>query len=170
MTNTRFFYKQHFFSTQCQSCLNFSWIELQMLLRCCLIPVNIIIMRHILYLVYMRPFLGLFMSYLWDLFFIFSLNFIVINYITSFKQKYLFLCTFLWFFWYYFWMITWMKRVNNFKIAKVQPQLLIKVFIFSIISYYFWMITWMKKVNSFKIVKVQPQLLLKELLIKKACI
>ena len=141
-----------------------------MLLRCCLMPVKIIIMRHIFYLVYMRPFLGLFMSYLWDLFFIFSLIFIAISYITSFKQKYLFLCTFLWFFWYYFWMITWMKRVNNFKIAKAQPQLLIKVFIFSIISYYFWMITWMKKVNNFKIVKVQPQLLLKELLIKKACI
>ena len=23
---------------------------------------------------------------------------------------------------YYFWMITWMKKVNNFQIAKVQPQ------------------------------------------------
>ena len=23
---------------------------------------------------------------------------------------------------YYFWMITWMKNVNNFRIAKVQPQ------------------------------------------------
>ena len=23
---------------------------------------------------------------------------------------------------YYFWMITWMKNVNNFQLAKVQPQ------------------------------------------------
>ena len=34
--------------------------------------------------------LGLFMSYLCDLFFIFSLIFIVINHITSFKQTYFF--------------------------------------------------------------------------------
>ena len=35
------------------------------------------------------------MSYLCDLFFIFSLFFILINYITSFKQKYLFIEHFL---------------------------------------------------------------------------
>ena len=33
---TLFFYKQHFFSTQPQCCLFFCWIELQMLIRCCL--------------------------------------------------------------------------------------------------------------------------------------
>ena len=33
----RFFYKQRFFSTQPRCCLTFSWIELQTLLRCCLI-------------------------------------------------------------------------------------------------------------------------------------
>ena len=34
------------FSTQPQSCLTFSWIELQMLLRCCLIHINTIILWH----------------------------------------------------------------------------------------------------------------------------
>ena len=57
----------------------------------------IIILRYMLYLVYLCPYLGLgiFMSYLWDLFFIFSLIFIVINRITSFKQTYLFFVHFL---------------------------------------------------------------------------
>ena len=63
-----------------------------MLLWCCLIQRTIIILRHILHLVYLCPYLGLglFMSYLCDLFFIFSLNFIVINYITPLKQKHSF--------------------------------------------------------------------------------
>ena len=39
----RFFYKQRFFSTHTQCCSTFSWIELQMLLRCCLIHITIII-------------------------------------------------------------------------------------------------------------------------------
>ena len=84
--------EQRVFPTQPQCCLNFSWIELHMLLRCCLIYITIIIQRHILYLVYLCPFLGLglFMLYLYDLFFIFSLIFIAINHKTSFKQMYLF--------------------------------------------------------------------------------
>ena len=41
-----------FFSTQPQCSLTFSWIEFQMLLRCCLIRIAIIVLRHILYLVY----------------------------------------------------------------------------------------------------------------------
>ena len=47
-----FFNKKRFFffSTQPQCCLTSSWIELQMLLRCCLIHITIIILRHILYL------------------------------------------------------------------------------------------------------------------------
>ena len=44
-----FFYKQHFFSTQPQCCLTFSWIKLQMLLQCCLIHVTIVILKHILW-------------------------------------------------------------------------------------------------------------------------
>ena len=47
-----FFYKQRFFSTHPQCCLIFSWIELQMLLRCCLIHLSIIIPRHFFYLLY----------------------------------------------------------------------------------------------------------------------
>ena len=31
----RFFYKQRFFSTQPQYCFTFSWIELQIMLKCC---------------------------------------------------------------------------------------------------------------------------------------
>ena len=81
-----------FFPSQPQCCLSFSRIELQMLFRCCFIHVNIIILRHILYLVYLclSLGLGLFMLYLCDLCFIFSLVFIVINNITSLKQTHLF--------------------------------------------------------------------------------
>ena len=52
------------FSTQAQCCLTFSWIEPQMLLKCCLIHITIIILRYILYLVYFCPCLdlGFFMS------------------------------------------------------------------------------------------------------------
>ena len=97
-----FFYMQRFFLTQPQCCLTLSLHCLQMLLRCCLIHITIIIRRHNLYLVYL-------------FFLIFSLIFIVINHITSF-------CIFLNNFFYYFWMITWMKKVNNLQIAKVQLQ------------------------------------------------
>ena len=51
---------------------------------------------HILNLVYLCPCLdlGLFMSNLYNLFFIFSLNFHVIDYMTSFNQTYLFFAHF----------------------------------------------------------------------------
>ena len=116
---TVIFYKQHFFSTQPQCCLTFSWIQLQMLLRCCVIHITIIILRDILYLVYLCPCLGQIMLYLCDLFFIFSFIFIVINHITLLKQKHLFFVQFLE---CLLWMITWMKKKNHFKLAKVQPQ------------------------------------------------
>ena len=72
-----FFFKQRLFSSQPQCYLNFSWIELQMLLRCCLIHITIIILRLISYLVYLCPCLdlGLLMSYLCDLFFHFQPHF-----------------------------------------------------------------------------------------------
>ena len=95
---TRFFYKQHFFSTQPQSCLTLSWIELQMLLRCCLIHISIIMLGHFLYLLYLCPcldlcrFLDLFMSYLYDLLFIFI--FIIINRIS---YEYRHTCSFAYF-------------------------------------------------------------------------
>ena len=90
---TLFLNKQRFFSPQFQCCFTFSRIELQMLLRCCLIHITIIILRHILYLVYLR--LCPFLLCLCDLFFISSLNFIAINHITSLKQTHLFLYIFL---------------------------------------------------------------------------
>ena len=78
------FYKQRFFQCffQPHCCLTFSWTKLQILLRCCLNTyLTIILLRHIFYLVYLCPCLGLglFMSYLCDLFFIFRLIFIGIN-------------------------------------------------------------------------------------------
>ena len=84
--------KNAFFSTQSQCSLTCSWTEHQMLLRCYLIHINIIILRQILYSAYLCPCLdlGLFMLYLCDLFFILSLIFIVINHITSLKQTHLF--------------------------------------------------------------------------------
>ena len=59
---------------------------------CCLMHVTIIILKHILNLGYLGPCLalGLFMSYFCDLFFIFSLIFITINNITSWKEINLF--------------------------------------------------------------------------------
>ena len=94
-----FFYKQLFFSTH---------LYFKMLLRCCLINVTVIKLRHILYLGYLCPCrgLGIFMSYLCNLFFIFSLIFNVINHITSSKQT------------HYFWIITWMKKVKQSRAAK----------------------------------------------------
>ena len=44
MRNT-LFYKQSYFSTQSKCWLTFLWIKLQMLLRCCLIHIIIIILR-----------------------------------------------------------------------------------------------------------------------------
>ena len=89
-----------------------------------LIHITIMILRLILYLVYLYPCLGLglFMSYLCDLFSIFSLIFIVINHITSFKQTHLFFVHFFKNIFYHFWMITWIKKVKNFQIVKVQSQ------------------------------------------------
>ena len=78
---THFFISNAFFVIQPQCCLTFSWIELQMLLRCCLIHKSITIMRRFLYLLYLCPCLDLvlFMSYLCDLFFFFFSIFIMIN-------------------------------------------------------------------------------------------
>ena len=66
-----------------------------MLFRCFLIHINIIILGHILYLVYLTLDLSLFMSYLCDLFFISSLIFIPINHILSLKETQLIFVHFL---------------------------------------------------------------------------
>ena len=87
-----FLYNQSFFATQPKCCLTFLRIELEMLLGCCLIHLAIIMLKHILHLVYLGPCLGLglFMLHLCNLFFSFSLIFIIINHITSFRQTHLF--------------------------------------------------------------------------------
>ena len=68
-----------------------------MMRSCCLIHKTIIILRHNFYSVYLGPCLSLsqFMSYFCDLFFIFSLIFIVINHIASLKQTHLLFVLFL---------------------------------------------------------------------------
>ena len=80
------FYKQCFFY------LTFSLIELQMLLRCRLINISIIIVRHFLYLLYLCPCIdsGQFISYLCDLFFIFIFICIMINRLISWTQTHCF--------------------------------------------------------------------------------
>ena len=93
-----FFYKQCFSSIEPQCCLTFSWIELQMLPTCFHITYkHHYTKRHISHIAYFGPCLGLglFMSYIGDLFFIFSLIFITINSITPLKQAHLFYAHFL---------------------------------------------------------------------------
>ena len=82
---TRFFIGNAFFLNQSQCCITFSWTELQMLLTRCLIHTSIMILRYFLYLLYLCPCLGLglFMSYLCDLFFVFIFIFTMINRVIS---------------------------------------------------------------------------------------
>ena len=112
---TRFFWKQHFFSTQPQCCLTFSWIELQMLLRYCLIYISIIILRHFLYLLYLCPSLdqGLFISYLCYLFFIFI--FVMVNRMNADTLVLLLIFQNMSYYFY-------MKNKNLFQISKGQPK------------------------------------------------
>ena len=147
-----FFYKQRSFSTQPMCCLTFSWTGLQMLLRCCLMHITIIIQKYILYLVYLYPCLdiGLFMLYLWDLHFIFNLICTLINPITLFKQMCLFFVDTFYRTSPYFRRITWMKKAINFQIAKVQPRVLLS---FCLIFCQF-----------------QPGLAYKSVVYKKACV
>ena len=99
-----------------------------MLLRSCLLPITIIVLRHILYLVHLCPclvlVLVLFMSYLCDLVFIFSLIFIAINHIILLKQTKLFFAHFQNIL-FQFWMITKMKKRNNFKQQKSSLKVLL---------------------------------------------
>ena len=72
-----FFFISNVFFNSASVLLNFSWFELQILLSSCLIDIDIFILRYILHLVYLCMCLGLrlFMLYVCDLFFIFSLIF-----------------------------------------------------------------------------------------------
>ena len=67
--HTLFYIKNAFFSIQLQRCLTFSWIKVQMLLRCCLIHITIIIQRILIFAISLD--LGLFMLCLCGLIFIF---------------------------------------------------------------------------------------------------
>ena len=82
---TLFFNKKRFFSTQPQCCLTLPYIELYMLLRCCLIHIGTVILRHCFYSLHLCSWLdlGLFLPYLCDLFFISIFIFIMINRVIS---------------------------------------------------------------------------------------
>ena len=121
--NIHAFFISDIFSTQPQCYLTLSWNELQMLLGYYLIHVTIIILRRILYLVYLGPFLGLGLrprsrnepkhTYLCCIFVI-CFSFSAINSITSLKRRTCFLHIF-YNISYYFWMIAWMTKANNFQ-------------------------------------------------------
>ena len=49
---TLFFYMQRFFSTQPQCSLTSPWIELQMLLRCCLVHISIVLLNTFLFSIF----------------------------------------------------------------------------------------------------------------------
>ena len=95
-TITWIYYKQSFFSTQPQCCLTFSWIQLHMMLRYCLLHGTIIILRQILNLVYLCPCIYLFLlvSNLCDQFLIIIFIFIEVNNIIITQKDTRFLCTF----------------------------------------------------------------------------
>ena len=115
---TCFLISSECFSTQPQCCLTFSWIELQMLLRWRLIQISIIILRHFLHhLLYLSQCLdlGLFMSYLCDLYFMLIVIFIIINRMNTDALVLLLIFQKISF---YFWMITCMKNAYNVQIGK----------------------------------------------------
>ena len=114
-TTTRFFYKQRFFSTQPQCCSSFSWIELQILLTCCLVYNHHHTEKRFIFNLFSSLDLVLFMSHLCDL-----IIFIMINNIISLSHEYTGTCSFAYFSNkpYYFWMRMLMKNVNHFQIAK----------------------------------------------------
>ena len=126
--NYPLFYKQRFLSALPQCCLTFSWIEFQILLKCCLMPIAIIITWHILYLICLCKCLGLglFMSYLSGLFFIFSLIFLVVNLIILLVFRTFLRLSPIILGWRIIIIISYyyssMKKMNNFQIEKVQPQ------------------------------------------------
>ena len=65
---SRFFYKKRFFSTQPKCYLTFSWTELQMLLRCCLIHISIILFFIFIIFVSMSRPRSIYVVYMWSVF------------------------------------------------------------------------------------------------------
>ena len=81
----------YFYSAKAQCCWTFSWIKLKMLLRCCLIYITIIVLRHFMFRIFAsmsRP-RSISVASMWPIFY-FNLTFIAINHITSIKQTHLF--------------------------------------------------------------------------------
>ena len=91
--NCSLFFISNAFFQQPLFCLTFSWIELQMLLRCSLIHKSFMILRplHLQYLCSCHD-VGLLMSRLCGLFFIFIFIFIMINRTILWIQAHLFFC------------------------------------------------------------------------------
>ena len=105
--------------------------------------------RYFLYYIFFPCLdLGRCISYLCDLFFIFTFIFIIISRIISWIQTYLFFCLYFRIS-YHFWIITWVKNANNLQITKASRCCLAFAWFFANFS-----LAWLTKV----------------LLIKKACI
>ena len=51
--DTLFFISNAFFFNSASLLINFSWIELQMLLRCCLVRVSIILLKHCIFTIFL---------------------------------------------------------------------------------------------------------------------
>ena len=85
-------YKQRIFSTKPQCCLTFLWIEPQMLLKNCLLHINMILPRHYTLSICVYVYVSVFQ--LNNLFFIIIFVFIPINHIISIKQEHLFIWIF----------------------------------------------------------------------------
>ena len=129
-----FLVSKAFFQLSISVTWTFSWIKLQMLLRCCLIHVSIVIMRHFLYLLYLCPCLSMSrprsfpIAFMWSIFhfhlhFHYNLSYNLMN--TDALVLLLVLFTLLLIFQYmsyYSWMITRMKNAKNLQISQVQPQ------------------------------------------------
>ena len=107
-----------FFSIQPQCC--FDWLELQMLLRCCLINISITILRHCIFTLTVSLFRSRF-TYVVSIWSIFIFIFIIINSTILWRQTHLFfslvfrICSVI----FGWWRVT---NMTNFEVAKVQPQ------------------------------------------------
>ena len=93
-------FKKHYFITYQKALLHtlfFLFLKSWKAFSVSLIHITIALPRLVLYLIYLCSglVLGLFMSYLYDLFFIFSHIFIAIKHLTSIKRTYLFFVNFL---------------------------------------------------------------------------
>ena len=99
-----------------------------MLLRYCLIHSSIIILGHLIFTSFlsMLRYRSIYVISM-CLFFISIFVFIMINHIISWIQTHLFFLLIFKKMFYCFWMITLLMNVNNFQIAKVQPEGVVRI-------------------------------------------